>query len=343
MAGRNKHIAELREVLNAGLRSDRSDPQEILFDLVGRSPIVDAHIADSMGRLWRGDSVDARVAPYRPPRAIDIRRGLGKARRAFRTFPGVRSVHWGIRERHGQLQGRPSIVVVVKQKKLANRVPESELLPSFFLLQVGDRCRKIYVDVQSARGLGRLHGGGRIANYVKLQAKRSGLVAAVVSRNGEPHALTAGHLAPVGTPATAKSIVGTTYDIGEAHASVFGLSGDAASIGPIPLEAVEYLALGRRQFRNPVVGDVGRYFFIRLPREALPIKVLVSSVGVRVPFRTGGASVEVDGLCGVSRITKRGDSGAPVTDRDGVVVGIVVGAWKNESFIMPAGRAANAV
>lgn len=333
--------SSLRRRLQEELSRGRLDASKLLLALLGRSPEVDAAVSDAASQQLRDDQVDPRVARYVRLPATTVQQALRVARRRFLGLEGVVSVHWGLRERAGDLHGQPCIVVTVRRKRPRAGLSAAERIPRSIVLDVRGRRRHVPIDVQPAAEPGELYASeARPGNYARMLEPSVGQVGALVEAGGQIHILTAGHVVRTeGLSGRARAVTGQVFDVGTGQKVVVDARGDAGRIGPLSSEAADYLGDYARKVRNPVLGDQGRSFRIVLNREPLPVVAMVKSPICSAVFRYNGEDVEMQGLCGLEDLTRKGDSGAPVLDAKDNIVGFVVGSYRGETVIMPARRA----
>jgi hypothetical protein len=99
-----------------------------------------------------------------------------------------------------------------------------------------------------------------------------------------------------------------------------------------------------RQVRDPTAADVGHSATVLVPWDVAGRLVQIEDVGASAAFGLGANQVSMRGLCAVHpAITSPGDSGSPVLDDNGVLIGFVVGSSGDRTFLVPARRAINAL
>lgn len=268
------------------------------------------------------------------------RAAVAAGRRAFGRIEGVRSVHWGLRRRGGGLSEEAGIVVVVERKSPRADLPHDQHMPSRLRFRFRGRPAQVCVDVQPQVGVGRLHSGeirpgdrGRV-----VIGGATGTLGGFVTDGGQIHAIVAGHVADhTGLAASAYGGSGPDYDLGRVLDVV--LSDDVASCGPVPPAALA-LADDPAQLRDTDSNDVNTTVTVEVAWDPSGREAQVTDVDATGYFAEGPLS----GLTALaSQVTTDGDSGAPVRDYAGNVIGFVVGVSGGKTMLMPARRAINAL
>jgi hypothetical protein len=262
------------------------------------------------------------------------------ARKTLGGIEGVRSVHWGLRRHGAGLSEEPGIVVVVERKRSKADLPKDQQIPSLLVFRFRGKRTQVRVDVQPQGGVGRLHSGeirpgdrGRV-----VVGGATGTLGGFVNAGAEIHAVLAGHVAgQTGLPVSAHGGLGPDYDLG--RVLEVQLSDDAASCGPVPPAAL-VLTGDPANVRDPDSNDVNTIVTVEVAWDPSGRAAQLTDVGATGYFPDGSLS----GLAALaSQITTDGDSGAPVEDYSGTVIGFVVGVSGGKTMFMPARRAINAL
>jgi hypothetical protein len=133
-------------------------------------------------------------------------------------------------------------------------------------------------------------------------------------------------------------------DLGTVERLLTPPAGDAALTRPVDPQARNVLVSQARQVRDPSEQDLTFVVHVKVQREFAPKQSAIEGVGVTGHFVHDGAEIAIDGLTTLQpAVTVPGDSGAPVVDGSGNLVGFVVGEWNSRTFLMPARRAIDAL
>lgn len=318
------------------VRSRELDLAELLAAALRGNPRLRAWLA----RRLVGTSGTARPPRTRAPRRdARIEAALAAVRREVRGLPGLHSVHWGLRRTGGGVVSDAAAVVVVKQKRALDSVPTSQRIPrSLDFKHRGGRGR-VGIDVQPAGPPGRFHADLRSSVGARVVVgRRLGTLGGFVPSGGSWSAVLSGHVARAqGSAVVARDAGGTAHSLGRVLR--LQAADDAALAGPVPAEALS-LATDDVYVRDPGYGDVGTHVWVEVSWDPSGRRSELSGVGVTADFDVGS----FQGLVTLaSAVTHDGDSGAPVRDYQGTIVGFVVGAVSGQTALMPARRVLDAI
>jgi hypothetical protein len=307
---------------------------------------------------WLAKRVGA-TAPRRPtirrtariPLAVALL-AVRRARTRWGKRQGVVSVHWGCRRVNGRGTGEFAVVVLVEQKLPPEMLKKRGAFPRFLSVRWGGRQHRIRVDVQpTGRGI-RLHASpqtapGNHAGVVigDLTDGVSGTLSAIVTTDdGERHAVMSGHVAgPNGGRAWARLLDGTEMALGTVTKVIASSQVDAAWASPID-DPDNVLASDPAPVRDPNEADVNTAVRVYVRTEVTPRKAYVAGVGVTAPIYTDGSNTSLmQGLTAIDGVSEHGDSGSPVLDWNGNLIGFVLGAMGNQTYLIPARRALDAL
>ena len=283
------------------------------------------------------------------PEAV-IARAIQRVRRLTRGNRTVRSVHWGVGQRRGRRTGDIGVVVHVLAKRSRARLRRERrrALPASVTVTHHRRRYVVPVDVQAVGPPATLHIDALRPGHhgqIRVGADGIGALGAIVgARDGQTYALTAGHVAQViGTrDVQCADADAGIFAIGKVKCNRLASGDDIAMIGPV--RSVPAGAATPATFaRDASDQDLQQRVFVIKPGAITAFESHIEGVGVSAVFGTSAGLISLRGLTSIDRMTAGGDSGAPVLDAQGNVVGFVVGADATRTFLMPARRALNAL
>lgn len=298
----------------------------------------------SAKELVAGGSRPVTSRPEPAPAAIrSVRRLLARLQ-----IPAL-SVHWGWLRRRGALDARRAGVIVILPAKLPRpALPRQARIPRHARFRFRGRACVVRIDVQGAGGPGRLHETEGLEPGAQASVRvgsREGTLGGVLQGAPEAsrRAVLSGHVALVtGGSVTASSPGVGPVELGSVLKVLPLSSGDLALVGPVQ-EAAHLLCLSTRAIRDPGPTDLSATVHVLVASEPGGIAARVTDVGCEATFRTLAGNVRVEGLLGLEQVTQPGDSGAPVVDWRGDVIGFVVGVFARRTMVMPARRALDAL
>jgi len=292
---------------------------------------------------WKGGPVRrpaVRRARRHPPALAQA--AVALARRRFADRPGVVSVHWGLARLEGRSTPEQGIVVTVRSDALRDRAGRPRPFARTLRVPYGQRARVVKVSVQPVAGGGVPH-TTRPGRHASVEVgNRTGVLGALVDRDGELHAVLSGHVAwGKGATVGAVAVDNTPVPLGTVQRVVLGDGGDEALAGPVSANQTSLIATAATSVRDLTPNDVNVAIWVHLARDIEPRKVFVTDVGETVPFDyEDGRRRHLPGLIGTSHdVTIGGDSGAPALDFDGNIVGFVVGSYGGRTYLIPARKA----
>jgi hypothetical protein len=325
----------------------RASSEEILRAAFAGPQALTELLKRAARRKWRRPTV-WRVKKV-PSAVIDaavrsVKKRLGRSK-------NVKSVHWGVRRRRGRRTAETAVVVHVERKLAlaALRARRLNTAPSSVTIRhLGTRF-KVDVDVQAVKELANLQAAAfmRPGDHGSIQRNghHVGALGAIVSGPNGQFAITAGHVAGVFGPsqiANCKDDEAGVFAIGTLRRNRFHDGIDIGAIGPVatvPPAAVLDLTFAR----NPTNQDTNRRVQLMVPGISTPMESHVDDVNVRRGFNTPLGPITMAGLTAIRLVTVKGDSGAPALDENGVLVGFVVGADNQHTYLLPARRALDAL
>lgn len=300
--------------------------------------------------LWERLKLSPRNRPTRRPffrrhkrypRPV-AEKTLGLARKRYGGYPGVLSIHWGLRRHAGVITSEPCVVVFVETKRKLPELQSAHRIPAAIRLRHNQRSYSLPIDVQGVGRAGRLHATDQASPGNRALVSQADLVATLgaitTGSDGSAYAIVSGHLAlNVGNHVDATPYIGTPFPLGNVAKIVFGTAGDAASVGPLPPDLdTSSLVSGAVQVRDPQIGDESQTVTVFTRDNPEGKTTFIDCIDAT--FKAD--NITVDGLAAThDQVSQDGDSGSPAIDSLGFLVGFVVGAFANRTYLMPAGRA----
>jgi hypothetical protein len=335
----------VNDVLNAIASGKLSTEDALRAAMKGRRALADRLEHAAKGGLCRPTIYKYPTYPAAVPEIA-----VERVKRRFGRSRNVRSVHWGVRQWHGQRTGQRAVVVHVVRKVSRARLRKERrrVIPAAVVVRHKHRRYEIPIDVQAVGPSATLHiAFVRPGHHAQIRLGVNGIGAlggVVDGSGGQLFAVTAGHVA--------RAIGTREVDCADAEAGVFALGkvkcerlnqgDDVAVIGPIA-SVPRGATIAPTFARDARDADLQQRVFVLLPRAITPIESHIEGVGVSAVFGSDGQLLSLVGLTSIDRVTQGGDSGAPVLDAQGSVIGFVVGADATRTFLMPARRALDAV
>jgi S1-C subfamily serine protease len=255
--------------------------------------------------------------------------------------------------REARTVGERALVVWVDRKQLPDELASKDRIPDVFRARIGRRTHSYQIDVQPvARGAKhgparRLRPGKRVTVQV---ADERGSLSAYVEPLAGGRALISGHVGiRKGNPVTALLPDGSSIDLGVVDKIQNDALVDAALILNAPVSEIDALALSAAAIRDLSAGEIG--LLIRVMRPDGVVDAAVDAIDAPADFGSDGS---MDGLIRLDRrVTDPGDSGSPVVDREGNVLGFVVGGAtvvddddgtaRSHTFVLTSRRALDVV
>lgn len=274
-----------------------------------------------------------------------------QARERFSELPGVRSIHWGLRQVGNRPVTEPGVVIVVDRKLPADELKGSERILRRLDVALPGETRRVRIDVQAAGEPGELHlgqmafPGNRGVVTVGVGDSRGTLGAVLETTSGALQAVLSGHVAIAEhQQVRATSATGAEIALGTVRKVVLSELGDVAWAGPVEPKAKDLLVSPAAAVRDPTSNDLTFEVAVHTARDFKPQRSWIHDIRATGHFRLHGRDYVIPNLTTADpQVTQRGDSGAPVLDFQGDLIGFVVGAWRGKTYFMPARRAIDAL
>ncbi len=258
------------------------------------------------------------------------------------------SIHWGARRKAGRFTGQECVVVSLEGKAPRHHLRAGQRFPSFLEVETRRGVAKVRVDVQGAGGQGRLLVGVRPGAGFRIRALGNeiafGTLSGVQEQNGQPSGvLLSGHVAEREGRALEVRAFGRVYDLGSVSKIVPVVDGDIALGEPLPAGAEELGLAQLADLRDQAALHIHMLVKVLTWREPNGLQTHITARERNARFRHQGTDVTVRSLIGLHGVASDGDSGAPVVDLRGNLLGFVVGEYSGETMVMPARRALDAL
>lgn len=324
----------VEEVLGRALGSETAAFRQWLAERLTRGAAPPQRV-----QVWKVRDVDDAVADA----------AVRAMRRRYGRFAGVTSIHWGVRRKRNRVCAENGVVVHCTTKWPLKSLPRRRRLPSTIQVQVDGRQYKVPVDVRAVAPVALAQSISAVAPAAsrsvwmnQATGNPTGSLGAVV-RDGQglTRAVLSGHVAvSKGQPLFVGSTVSNAAPIGTVDRVVRDRDSDIAWTTPLASSA-RIPTLPPAGVRDLAKADVRVQVTVIVSRDFRGVTAFVEGVDVSKDVRfADGSVVNMTGLVALSRVTEGGDSGAPVIDFNGRLVGFVV-AGSDFTFVIPAGRALN--
>jgi hypothetical protein len=319
----------MEETLSRALASTSREFSTWLKQRLGR-PLP----APQRVQIWSVREVDDRVADA----AIrSIRKRFGRQR-------NITSIHWGVRRQCGRPCAENCVVVHCVAKKPRATLGKGRRLPRLVRVRVNGHRYAIPVDVQAVGALARPQSIGAVRAAAGRPVWRDRMVgpphgtlgALVQDGQGQVRAVLSGHVA---------GHEGRTVLVGSGGVTIAGQvakvvqdgDSDIAWTTPLPNPS-HILTRPPALARDPTRADLRTAVTVLVTTDFRGKPTFIEGVGVSANFSGGGMA----GLTALSpQVTVSGDSGSPVLDANGDLIGFVVGVIGNQTLIVPARSALN--
>lgn len=295
------------------------------FDWLGRHAQA---TPKSRPRRWR-----LRRAP-RCARAV-MEAALAQARRRLARC-GVVAVSWGIKYEKGAPRRPGSLIAWVEEKKDPAR--KASRVPAWIDVTVKGRRTRFFIDVQEVPTVKRQAGEVRPGKGLHvIVGEKLGTMSALL---GNGHALLSGHVVTEGGDEVLIVLDnGSQVSLGNVDFQQVDDRIDAALVGEVPDEAATWISLDPAPVATLEHADHDILVTVRTARGLR--ESFVDALDVPARFSDGKTMVGLIRLGG--RITIDGDSGAPVMDGNGAIVGFVLGVADGHTVLVPARRIVDAL
>ena len=261
----------------------------------------------------------------------------------------VTSVHWGVRRQRGRPRPENCVVVHCAYKTSASAV-KTRQLPRSIRVKVKGRSHVVPVDVQAVGWSGTAQAiasaqpaANRRLWMDQVVGEQNGTLGALVQDStGATRAVLSGHVAlKKGKKVFVESTPNHAIELGTVDSLVRDGDSDVAWTTPIS-NASDVLTRAPAPIRDPGAADLRTEVTVLVARDFRGRTAFLDDLGVRALISFSDRVVSMRGLAALSpQVTVAGDSGAPVVDHNGNLVGFVVGAIGNKTLIVPARSALN--
>jgi len=260
----------------------------------------------------------------------------------------VVSIHWGVRRSKGRPCPEDCVVIYVTSKRSTDIVPKPNRFPRELRVRHQNRTYVVPIDLQAIAGVG----VGQSASQVRPGANRrlwidnvttvhNGTLGALV-RDGQQRirAVLSGHVAlTTGRQVFVESRPNTTVDLGSVEQLVRDSNSDIAWTAPIAVDP-NVPTRPVSNVRDLTLADRRTAVTVLVARDFRGLTSFVDDIDVSGPIRFADGVVNMTGMVALSpQVTEPGDSGAPVIDANGALVGFVVGTLGTKTVLISARRA----
>jgi hypothetical protein len=272
-----------------------------------------------------------------------VRQKVGKRRTVI-------SVHWGIRRERGRPCAENCVVIHCAYKAPTSALRKRQRFPSSVRVKVRGRTHIVPVDVQGVgwSGLPQAIASAQPAANRRVwmdavAGEPVGTLGALVrDSTGATRAVLSGHVAlKKGRGVFVETTPNQGVAIGKVDAVVRDADSDVAWTTAIA-NASDVLTRAPASIRNPTNADLRTAVTVLVSTDFRGRTSFLDDLGVQAPISFSDGVIEMRGLAALSpQVTVPGDSGAPVLDHNGTLIGLVVGAIGNKTLIVPARSACN--
>lgn len=321
----------------------------------GRLPVEDVVRAGLRGCAPLAGWLNQRLREQAgaPPRGLALRRRkrfpaevVARARAtAAKRFAdrGAVAVAWGVAQRRGLSSGEPALVVLVDEKRPLAELPAGQRLPRNLRVRHGGRSFEVPIDVRRvARGQKEVDHRPGDRCLVEVSGG-FGTISAILDDESRASAIVSGHVAiEVGARARAWRDR-DAIDLGRVAKVRDDSSIDAARIDGVDPDHVALLSSPPADLYDLGPDDLTLRLTVR--RADGEVFGHVSAIEEYAVFGGGaGEASPMDGLVRLDgKVTRRGDSGAPVFDPVDRLVGFVIGSANGHTYVIPARRVFDAM
>lgn len=337
-------MARVRGLVNEAVAAI-ADGKIAIDELVARAA------TDDDVRAW----LERRIARTTEPRrmalqrrrsydAVTIARALAEARRRFKDR-GIESVAWGTMERGGVNHGDPGVVVLVRKKLPSAHLKRGKRIPNQIAIRVRDRPISVPVDVQAVPR-GHKHVGIRPGDLaLAVGTAETGTLSAVFDGPNGVAALVSGHVGRTGDAFRVRLGSGVTIALGTVARSRNDVTIDAARIDAVNANNLSLMSRLPTSIRELGDGDLNIVLTLHLAQGGGDATASVDGTEMPASFdNSDGTRSPMTGLIKLSNtVTTFGDSGAPVLDYRGRLVGFVIGSAGGHTYVIPAKRVFDAM
>jgi hypothetical protein len=274
------------------------------------------------------------------------RAALRAARRRFGRCQGVAGVAWGLVEERRRATGRQGLIVIVQEKLARESLRKSRVLPKTLPVRLGERWIPVPVDVQRlARGVKEQRTAAGHHALVRV-AQGTGTLSALVERQGAFLGIISGHLArSSGAVVVAELANGSTTTLGTVGHTREDLEIDGARVDGVSPADAPALTTAFTELRDLDAGAINARLTVRRAQGDGDAHAFVAQIEAPAAFDDeSGGRTPMRGLIKLDKkVTRRGDSGAPVLDFQDRLVGFVVGSADGHTYVIPARKVIDAL
>lgn len=331
-----RHGTVLREALRA-LAEGRLVAEDVLRSALSGNPRFGQWLSDQVSHSLHEDPRIPRMRRRRELSDPVRSKVLAAARRRFKRRKDVVGVSWGVKYSGGLPRESDALIVWVRDKRPPRDVRSPIKGP--LQVRVGGKDIRVALDVQEVPRAEKQWGSNiRPGDRAQVQVEdRIGTLSAVLE-TGE--VLFSGHVAQEeGSPVVAIVPGRGRVQLGPVDLCLDNTSVDGAVAGPMEAGDISFATRNSTEVRvlNQGEHNIGvKVLCIDGERET-------SIDALDVPAEFSGSPTMSDMIRLAGKVTDDGDSGAPVTDSFGNLIGFVVGASKNKTIVIPAERVLRAL
>lgn len=283
-----------------------------------------------------------RAAPVDP--AV-IAKALQTANKRFRSR-GVLAAAWGTAVRSGVNTGTACIVLSVRDKVRLDRLPRPLRLPKTLTIRHRGRSVALPVDVQRVP-LGRKEAAqvhpGDLA--MAIVGAKKGTIGAIAKRAAGTSAIISGHLAILGAAVTGRLGSGDEVRLGTVERVRNDDRIDGARVDGVDPADVPFLSDSARPIRDLTDGDLNIQLTVHRAQGDGDSHAFIDGLDMLAEFgNDDGTTSPMYGLIKLSKkVSRSGDSGAPVIDSASRLVGFVIGSADGHTYVIPARKVLDAM